>query len=162
MGNAWCVKNIILVENADQEIESLAVYDARTVAVADKRFADAIGNDTSYNYQVGNIQLTQYHPEKLTYSFTSPEDQFVVFSEIFYKGNEDWISYIDGKQTPHIRVNYILRGMKIPAGNHEIVFEFKPKSFYTGEKITLAANILMVLAALGYLYSQPSKSQTFG
>jgi uncharacterized membrane protein YfhO len=86
----------------------------------------------------------------MVYSFESASAQFIVFSEIFYNGNKDWLSYIDGKKNKHIRVNYLLRGMPVPAGNHQIIFEFKPQSFYTGEKITLAANLIFILLAAGY------------
>lgn len=151
LGNAWSVQNITYVNDADEELESLHSFNPKTTTVVDKRYATYIGDDTIFNSTGSLVQLISYHPEKLVYRFQADQPQFVVFSEIFYKGNEDWKSYIDGKEVPHIRVNYILRGMKVPAGQHEIMFVFKPRLFYLGEKITLTANILMTLLLAGYL-----------
>jgi uncharacterized membrane protein YfhO len=80
----------------------------------------------------------------MVYTANSNEEQFTVFSEIWYKGNEDWKAYINGKETEFIRVNYLLRGMKIPAGKNEIVFEFKPKIFYYGNTVSLISSLLII------------------
>jgi uncharacterized membrane protein YfhO len=73
-----------------------------------------------------------------------------VFSEIYYP--KGWVAYVDGKETPHFRANYILRSMIIPAGEHEIVFEFKPKSYEIGNKISFASSILLLLAIAGVVF----------
>jgi uncharacterized membrane protein YfhO len=52
--------------------------------------------------------------------------------------------YLDGKEVEHVRVNYALRGMRIPAGEHEIVFEFMPRSIVVGERISLASSIILI------------------
>ena len=59
---------------------------------------------------------------------------------------------IDGEPVEHIRVNYLLRGLTVPAGKHEVVFEYAPKSHYTGEKINYAGSgiILLLLFWMGY------------
>jgi uncharacterized membrane protein YfhO len=77
-----------------------------------------------------------------------------VFSEIWYKGNEDWKAYINGKEAEFIRVNYLLRGMKIPAGKNEIVFEFKPKAFFLGNNISLGSSLLLIALAGFLLYKK--------
>jgi len=159
LGNAWMVSAIKWAENADEEIDALEDFQPDSIVVADKRYRQELQNPDAGFSGEGEVKLTGYHPDKLTYSFNSPSEQFVVFSEIFYKGNEDWISTIDGIETKHIRVNYILRGMVVPPGSHEIVFEFRPKSFYTGEKITLAANLAFLLCAAGYVFMQFRKKQ---
>ena len=74
---------------------------------------------------------------------------FVVFSEIFYQGSgNDWQAYIDGEAVEHIRVNYLLRGMKVSAGKHDIVFKFAPQSYYTGKSINMAGSALLVALML--------------
>jgi len=148
LGNAWMVSSVQLVNSADEEIDALENLKPDSVVVIDKRFESKLPK-TTFSRE-GEVKLTSYHPDKLKYSFSSSSDQFVVFSEIFYKGNQDWVSYLDSKEAEHVRVNYILRGMVVPAGNHEIVFEFRPKSYYTGEKITFAANVAFLLCAAGY------------
>ena len=75
----------------------------------------------------------------------------VSFSEIWYKGNVDWKAYIDGEEAEFIRVNYLLRGMKIPVGEHKIEFKFYPKSHYIGTKISLVFSSLIVLMIIGLI-----------
>ncbi|PJC63121.1 MAG: hypothetical protein CO022_00890, partial [Flavobacteriales bacterium CG_4_9_14_0_2_um_filter_32_27] len=78
-------------------------------------------------------------------------DNFAVFSEIWYKGNEDWKAYIDGVETKFLRVNYLLRGLKIPGGTHEVVFEFHPNTYYVGSEITRYASIFFLLLVIAVL-----------
>jgi uncharacterized membrane protein YfhO len=80
-------------------------------------------------------------------------DAFIVFSELFYEGaGNDWQAYLDGVPVAHIRVNYLLRGLTVPAGKHEVVFEYAPKSHYTGQKINYAGSgiILLLLFWMGF------------
>ena len=99
------------------------------------------------------MQLTNYSSNDLIYSFNSTEQQMVVFSEIWYQPG--WKAYIDGQETDHIRVNYALRGLLVPAGNHEIVFKFEPRSYYLGETISLISSLLIMLSlfsVIGFNY----------
>ena len=98
---------------------------------------------------LGTISLTSFHPDKMIYSSNSDENKLAVFSEIWYKGNVDWTASIDGAETEFIRVNYLLRGLKIPRGKHEIIFKFYPKSHYTGSTISLIFSILIILLIIG-------------
>jgi uncharacterized membrane protein YfhO len=70
-----------------------------------------------------------------------------VFSEIYFANG--WNAYVDGEVQPHLRANYVLRSMRIPAGNHEVEFKFEPQVYYTGEKMSLAGSILLVLFVIG-------------
>ena len=74
------------------------------------------------------------------------------FQEVIYRPNQDWISYIDGKPADHIRVNYILRGMKVKAGEHKITFEFKPKMYALTNNVLLAGNLLFYIFIGGLLF----------
>ena len=98
---------------------------------------------------------------KLEYNFKSSNNEFVVFSEVIYRPNQDWISYIDGKPADHIRVNYILRGMKVGAGEHKITFEFKPKLYSLTNTILLLGNALfyLVIGALVFLFFRDRKEK---
>ncbi len=150
LGAAWFVNKIQLVPNADAEMAAMNEFNPAEEAIADERFKDYT-NKTEFS-KTGTIALSSFHPEKMVYNSNSDEEQFAVFSEIWYKGNEDWKAYINGKETEFIRVNYLLRGMKIPAGNNEIVFEFKPKAFYQGNIISLISSILIIALLLFAVY----------
>jgi uncharacterized membrane protein YfhO len=119
-------------------------------------------NATKYfnNSENARIDLASYEPNKLVYKSSNDAASFAVFSEIFYRGNIDWISYLDGVKIDHIKTDYLLRGLEIPAGEHEIVFEFKPDSVSVGEKIDLGSSIglVILLVLLGYTTYKEKKS----
>lgn len=147
LGNAWFVNNIIHVPDANAEIDSLTSFDPAGDAIVHAEFKDYVGSlSLSKN---GSIDLKSYHPNKLVYESNTEGEQFGIFSEVWYGPNKGWEASIDGKPVDHIRTNYILRGLKIPSGKHEIVFEFKPKAYHLGETISLICSLLL-LGLLGY------------
>ncbi len=160
LGNAWFVDEYKLVANADSEMTALSNFEPAKTAIIDKRFADEVKGIVPGKDTTSTIQLTSYKPNDLVYSSKADRQQLAVFSEIYYKNG--WNAYVDGKLTPHFRVNYVLRGMVLPAGTHTIEYKFEPTSFYTGDKISLMSSILMVLISLGaigfsiFRYLKPS------
>jgi hypothetical protein len=148
LGNAWFANDYKLVEDADIEIEALNSIEPSLTAVVDDRFSEFIEGKAFNKDENGTVKLTEYKPNYLKYTCQANSEQLVVFSEIYY--DKGWNAYIDGKKTPHFRANYVLRAMVVPAGNHEIEFKFEPKSYYVGNKISLASSILLILAVLGY------------
>jgi hypothetical protein len=147
LGNAWFVENVNLVENADEEIAALKDFDPAQTAFIHKEFAQEVGGlDPVKN---GSIKLLSYTPNKLTYQSNTSSEQLAVFSEVWYGPNKGWIATIDGEKATPLRANYILRALKVPAGQHEIVFEFKPSKYFIGEWISLVAS-LGILALVGY------------
>ena len=92
--------------------------------------------ETAVADSLNTITLTAYEPNALTYEVNSPKGGVVVFSEIYYPG---WQSFIDGKEVPHGRADYILRAMNVPAGKHTIEFTFDPKSLHVTETIAYTA-----------------------
>ena len=148
-GNAWFVQEVVDVENADQEIDTIGLVDLRTQAVIDKRF------DYSSQFtfdSLATINLTSYKANHLVYQSNSKSDQLAVFSEIFY--DKGWNAYLNGKLVPHFRANYILRAMNVPSGNNKIEFKFEPKTFKTGEQISLASSVILLLLLLGVAYKE--------
>jgi hypothetical protein len=142
LGNAWFVSQVETVPNADEEIAALKNFDAAKTAIVDERFIDNIS--TSYNNDsLAQIKLTKYDPKRMEYRTKTSTKQLAVFSEIFYP--EGWQATIDGEPAKHVRVNYILRALEVPAGEHSIVFEFKPKSYYTGRQIALVSSLILLL-----------------
>src|SRR5690606_21933770 len=99
-----------------------------------------------------SIELTSYRPDHLVYKYSSPQDALGVFSEIWY--DKGWQAYVDGKELPIIRANYLLRALQLPGGNHQVEFKFEPRSYHTGEIISLIASLLLVLGAGGVIWQQ--------
>jgi hypothetical protein len=151
LGNAWFVNEVKIVKNADEEIKSVGNFNPREIAFVDQRFEQYFKGKSLKQDTTAKIKLTDYKPNFLTYESNSASSQVVIFSEIYYRGNDDWKSYIDGQETPHFRANYVLRAMVVPGGKHKIEFKFQPKSVIIGAKIDLFASIAMVLLVLGAL-----------
>ena len=155
-GNAWFVSSLEEVNTADEEIKALDSLDTKNKAV----FIKPLFAKTKYSnsYQVdslSSIQLTEFKPNYLKYQSNNQNQGFAVFSEIYYP--DGWKVLIDGKETNHTCVNYILRGMLIPAGKHTVEFKFDPDVVKTGSKITLASSILLGLLFLGGLFYELKK-----
>ncbi|MDB9922257.1 YfhO family protein, partial [Polaribacter sp.] len=153
-GNAWFVENLKLVTSANEVMQALDSLDSKTTAVLNRKDFETqfIANET-LQYEkdsTATIQLKNYDVTTLTYHSNTQKEQFAVFSEIYYK--EGWNAYIDGDLTPHFRVNYVLRGMKIPAGAHEIVFQFEPSVIKNGRMISLIAYGLLLLFPIGWFF----------
>lgn len=147
LGNAWFVDTYKIVDNADQEMKALDNFDAAKVAIVDKRFEGNLKGFEPSIDSTASIKLTNYKPNYLTYESKSLKDRLTVFSEIYYP--KGWNAFIDGKPAEHFRVNYVLRAMVIPAGDHKIEFKFEPKSYFTGEKIAFAGSLLLLFLLIG-------------
>jgi hypothetical protein len=152
LGNAWFVEKPMIVENANMEISSINRFNPSVEAVIDVTFRNQISKQ-SYPVQASDkIELVSYQPDELVYKYSAGDEKLVVFSEIYYPAG--WKSYIDGKESSYFRTNYVLRGMVVPAGNHEIKFSFKPTSYITGNKISLASSVLLIIIIAGYFASR--------
>jgi len=157
LGNAWTVDSLIWAKNADEEMAAMRTLNPARAAVIREEDRASVGNFTPG--APGQIQLTAYKANELTYSVNNPNPVFAVFSEMHYRGNIDWIAYLDGQPVDHIRVNYILRGMPLPAGQHELVFRFAPPSFEKGVKLSFASSILLWLLVAGGVFIWYKQSQ---
>lgn len=150
-GPAWFVSDIQWVENADQEILALNDFNPATTAVVNKEFKAE--NKLKNNYpqdSLAKIEWTENpkrSPDIQTYKTQSSREQVAVFSEIYFK--DGWKAFLDGKEVPHFRVNYILRGMVVPAGNHEIEFRFEPEIVTNGKIISAIGSIVLISAVTG-------------
>jgi hypothetical protein len=148
LGPAWFVKDYEYVQNADEEIIAVGDINPAVTAIIDERFSDELGEIIFQTDTLASIALTDYKPNHLTYTFNAATDQLAVFSEVYYPAG--WNAYIDGQLKPHFRVNWILRAMIIPAGNHAVEFKFEPTIYRTGEKISLASSVLLLLLIVVY------------
>ena len=146
-GNAWFVDKVEVVENADAEIAALNTINPLTTAVVDKRFADEVKGFTPQLDSTATITLDSYRPNKLVYTTKTNSEQLAVFSEIYYQPG--WEVTIDGKPASHFRADWILRAMLVPAGEHQIVFEFRPQGYITAAYITSFSSLIILLLLIG-------------
>jgi hypothetical protein len=152
-GNAWFVKSSKIVESADEAIKRLDSLNTKDEVLFESEW---IYNEKfEVNYSVDSlavIKLQEFKPNYLKYESINSNNGFAVFSENYYSNG--WKSYLDGQEVPHSRVNYVLRGMEIPSGNHIIEFKFEPQVVKTGSSIALGSSILLVLLLIGGIFYQ--------
>ena len=149
MGNAWAVNNIQWVDTPNEEIDAISNTDLEHTAIINKEFEQQIGNYQLTDSVRGQIALTEYLPNKLSYRSKASEDQLVVFSEIWTE--RGWKMYVDGQEQPLLRANYLLRAALIPSGEHEIVMEYAPKAYSTGNAVSFASSLIMILGLIAAL-----------
>ncbi|SFZ91708.1 membrane protein YfhO [Flaviramulus basaltis] len=159
-GNAWFVESLQKVESANEEIKLLDSLDNKHKAIysvhpllKQKKYANQFKVDS-----LASINLLEVKPNHLKYQSNNTNDGFAVFSEVYYP--DGWKTFIDGKETTHIRVDYILRGMEIPSGKHTIEFKFDPDVVKTGSSIALASSVLLGLLLLGGLFYEFKKNKS--
>ena len=148
MGNCWLVKAVQFVNNADEEMKALDNFNPRDTAVIDKRYQAKVKGIPQFD-SAATLTLIENINDTVRYSYNAATPQFAVFSEIYY--DKGWNAYVDGNKTDYVRVNYVLRGMSLPAGKHNIEFRFEPASYKRGNTIALWATILGFLALLAAL-----------
>jgi hypothetical protein len=146
LGNAWFVSGLRYVNSADEEMEALGTLDPATEAVADARFRTALGDEKVTSPAPGDfIKLTEYEPNKLTYKVRSAAGGLAVLSEIYFPWG--WKATLDGSDTelPIGRVDYVLRAVKLPKGDHTLTLTFNPASVRTTNAIATTAVLLVYL-----------------
>ncbi len=151
MGNAWMADTVKWVNTPNEEIMALKNFNPKTTAIIDaSKFKEDVKQNIFSRDSTAKITLTKNELDLLEYDYSASKDQLVVFSEVFYadKNGKGWQAFVDDKPADHFRVNYILRGMVMPAGAHKITFKFEPKPFLQGQKISFAGSLALALLLL--------------
>lgn len=150
-GPAWFVTKVKFVTSADEEIQALSDFNSKTEAIVNQKEFPKLTKSSFEKDSLASVSVIDYRPDVVKYQYSSRNEAFLVFSEMHYK--DGWQSFIDGKPVPHFRVNYTLRGMRVPEGEHEIEFKFEPEVVQKGSQIALASNIVLgVLLLAGIVF----------
>ena len=145
LGNAWFVKGIEYKKGPRAVMDHLSFFNPKDTAVIDEQ--DKIEGLSGLQVDsTASIQLVENKNDEITYKAKTNAKQLAVFSEIYYK--DGWKAYINDQETPIIKVNYVLRGLVVPAGDHKIKFEFKPTSITSAKQIAGVASILLWLSLI--------------
>lgn len=139
-GAAWFVDSVKRVKSDNEEIKALDanVFNAADMAVVSEEMT--LNNPVVENN--GTISLKSYLPNKLVYTSNNDVAGLAVFSEVYYP--MFWKAYIDGEEVEHLRVDFLLRGLEIPAGTHEIVFEYNVTRIQMTDYVATAGSLLLI------------------
>ncbi|MCZ2460033.1 MAG: YfhO family protein [Chitinophagales bacterium] len=149
-GPVWLVKNVKLVNGLVEEMDAIGTTGLKDTAVVETNFSKFVTQpqwDSS-----SSIKLSHFDNDTMTYSFDGDKPQFAVFSEIYYPFG--WNAYIDGQKVDYCKVNYILRGLSLPAGKHEVKFIFEPESYKKGLKLGYISSYLILIFFVGGIFMQ--------
>ncbi|HEY1872205.1 MAG TPA: YfhO family protein, partial [Chitinophagaceae bacterium] len=149
-GPVWLVKNVRIVDGPVEEIQDIGKTQLKDTAIVQRSFASAVVQpqwDSS-----ATVKLAKFDNDTMQYSFNSSKPQFAVFSEVYY--SLGWNAYIDGKKVVYCKVDYVLRGLSIPAGQHAVKFIFEPSSYKRGSQIAYIASYFILILFLGGLFME--------
>ena len=156
-GPAWFVENVMIADNANEELLLLDSLDTKRTAIIHKEFTESLPLEKMQRDSTATIKLIGHAPNRLIYESSASSPQLAIFSEVYY--SEGWNAFIDEEPVDHIRANYLLRALKIPVGNHTIEFKFEPQVVATGSKISLASSILFMFVLVGGIYFNSRKKE---
>lgn len=156
-GPAWFVDEVKLADTADSEMKLLEDTDTKTVAIVNSQWAGEVAAGRLAADSLASVKLISSEPNYLKYRSSNKNDGVAVFSEMYYTNG--WNAYIDGRPVPHFRANYVLRAMKVPAGEHSIEFKFEPAVVKSGSTIALISTILLLLLLASAIYYERRKKK---
>lgn len=146
-GPAWFPENIIPVDSNEEEIHTLAGLETKTEATYNS--SQDAGGQSLPAAGSGSIFLESRAPGQLVYSARVEEEGLAVFSEIYYP--EGWKALVNGEEAKIHRVNYLLRGLILPAGEVKVEMQFKPDDYQSKvwvANITQYATLLFLIIGL--------------
>lgn len=162
LGSAWFVDSIKWVSDPHSEIESLKTVSLASSAVIQSEFKSMVSNLKSTPTRYSSIELQKKTPFEVVYHTVSDQPELMIMSEMWYKGNDYWRSTIDGDETGHIRVNYALRGISVPKGEHTVRFEYHDKAFEKSEPMAAMGSGILILSVIvsGFFMFRTANTET--
>jgi hypothetical protein len=173
-GNAWFVNEVKYVNNADEEMKSMNApgigdttvmpnsWKANQTAIIRNTFASKLNNTKNFiKDSLANVRLDKYGLNEISFVSNNSHEGLAVFSDIYY--DKGWKAYVDGKETPIVKANYVLRAVLLPAGNHKIEFKFHPEKYYQTNNYAMISSILLYLlfgAALFMAFKKKDEDNT--
>lgn len=155
LGNVWFVKGVEYKKGPAEVMSSLSSFNPKDTAIVEEKDKSAELTGISFD-STATIQLVNNKNDEVNYTSNSSQKQLAVFSEVYYKLG--WKAYIDNVETPIYKANYVLRALVVPAGKHDIRFEFKPTSVNAAQKASIFASALLWLVVLGGLFQWIQKN----
>ncbi len=132
-----------------------ADFDSRQEVVIIGKNSNAATLPASTPASLTPVTVTAAASQQISLVVTAPTAGFVVLTDTFYPG---WQATVDGHPANIWQANAAFRAVEVMAGQHRLVFEYQPRSFYIGLWIS-AATALATLALIiiaGYRQRQRS------
>ena len=164
LGNAWFVKTIETVADADAELEGLGSLNPKDTLVVQTKNAAQLDGWKYQGDSTDQIKLTSYYPDKMVYEYSAKAESVAAFSEIFYPHEKGWNCYLNDQLMPNqiFKADYLIRALKVPAGQKQVLeMRFEPKSVKIGGTISMVTSAMALLFFLVGLFFH-FKNEGFG
>ena len=150
LGNAWTVQNLKWVSSPDEEILSVgdSLFDPKITAVIDEKYKKVLGDISTSGES--KVSMQNYKANQIHYVIEAEKEELIVFSEVFY--DKGWKAFIDDVESPHVRVNYVLRALKVNPGIHKITFKYDLPIYNTASVISFSSSLVIILLLLMVLF----------
>lgn len=147
LGRVYFAKNIFTA--SPSEIENLFMKDE----TFDPRETTALSRNLKITSVTGKggAKIMEYSPNIVKINTDTSSEEILVLADQYEEG---WEVTVDGKESGISPANLIFRAVKVPKGNHEVVFSYYPKSFDIGLKISIG---MMLLICFGLIVSIKTK-----
>lgn len=145
MPKAWLVPSVLTLAQPQQALGIMQSpqFDPRQLGLVESRPPLQLAQPGAVPAAgVGSVQVKRYEGEDIDIAATTAANALLVLSEKYYNG---WRATVDGKPADIQRVDYVLRGIYLPPGSHEVRFVFDPLPFKVGKYVTLASFALFAL-----------------
>jgi hypothetical protein len=105
-------------------------------------------SDCSTVKETAFVTIVDEKPSQVKMQVRTPTSGWLVVSDQWYPG---WMAEIDGQQTPILRANYLFRAVKVPAGEHYVIWKYNPASFRIGLLISVISWIFVGIIGLLFI-----------
>lgn len=142
---AWFVDSVATVTSprkVAQLMKPSDTFNPSEVAIVQTEKAITVQTDST-----ASVKVTAYSGPHIVLKTKTQEPGFLVLSEIYYPPG--WTATIDGKPTKIYKTNFVLRGIKVPAGKHKITFKFESASIHYGNLLGWIGHILLLFLGIG-------------
>jgi len=117
-----------------------AGFDARRTTVVESDSEPLAGPEA-----IEPVEILRERPEVLRFDVATEHPAVLVVANAWYPG---WRAWVDGEETPVLRVNWMFRGVELAPGAHRVEMRFEPQSFRVGAFVSLAALVVLALLLL--------------
>lgn len=156
LGACWFVKGIRFEKGPAEVMNALTYFNPKDTAVLEEKYRSII-KISGQPDSAAQIKLVKNDNDRIIYHSDAHTNQLAVFSEVFYDAG--WKARVDGIETPIFQTNYVLRGLLLPAGKHEIIFSFEPASYYLGNKAAIGSSVIIWILLIAAFVSALRKKK---
>lgn len=146
---AYLVFSARSVEDDGEALAALAdpSFDpARAVVLLRAELAAAgLAEGPAAEMGVGRVEVVSSAAERLALRVEADRTGFLVLTESWYPG---WQATVDGWPAPPLRANLLFQAVPVPAGSHEVVFQFRPASLARGALLSAAGGLVLTVLVL--------------